>query len=148
MAIGMFTQNLWTRPFLRPFELPTAKGKYARLLPISRSTKASFAGDAYHNVGVFAHAILCRPEISLPAKWVLVATNEITMPEAIKAWSEVTGKPTVFATLTLEEFTELYGLFGQEVGLQYKMHDLEPDMMKPYRADFVTMEELGIKKGD
>ena len=122
MWVGMFTQNMWTRPFLKPFEVPTAKGKYAWLLPISHNTKVPFAGDAYHNVGVFVEAILKHPNVSLPAKYVIVATDEMTMPEALGAWSEVVGKPAAFGTMSLEGFKTFYGPFGQEIGLQYRMH--------------------------
>jgi hypothetical protein len=148
LFVGSFTQNMWTRPFLKPFELPSHRGQYLWLLPISDTTKVAFAGSAYHNVGIFVRAILAHPEACLPAKYVMVATDELTMPEALKMWSQVTGKPAQFATISLDGFTELNGVFGEEVGLQYRMHEVQPDMAKPYRTHLVTMEDLGIDKVD
>lgn len=84
MFVGSFTQNVWTRPFLKPSEIRTAKGKFVWLLPISSTTKMTFAGDAYHNVGVFVYPMLSHPEITLPAKYVIVTADEMTMAEAFK----------------------------------------------------------------
>jgi hypothetical protein len=46
------------------------------------------------------------------------------MPEAIAAWSAVVGKPAAFGTVSLEGFKAFYGPFGQEIGLQYRMHGM------------------------
>ena len=124
MWVGMFTQNMWTRPFLKPFEMPASERKYAWLLPISHNTTVPFAGDAYNNVGVFVEAILKHPDVCLPAKYVIVVTDEITMPEALAAWSDVVGRPAAFGSMSLEGFKAFYGPFGQEIGLQYQMHGM------------------------
>ena len=98
-------------------------------------------------VGVFVHAVLLNPDVSLPTKYALVATDHLTMPQALAAWARVRDVTAALGTASLEAFTDLWGIFGHEIGLQFRMHNKEASFTKGYEQDFITMEDLHISEG-
>lgn len=150
MFMGLFSSMVFARPYMSPFRVPNTMepGTYSWMLPAASNAIVPFGGDINHNIGVFVKAILDHPEISLPAKYTLCATDTFTLAEALEVWSEVAERPAALATVTLDGFANLWGAPGREIGLQYVMHDKEPDFLKAYRKDFVEMAQLGIRMED
>lgn len=150
MFMGLFSSMVFSRPYMSPFRVPNTKepGTYSWMLPAKPDAIVPFGGDIEHNIGVFVKAILDHPERSLPAKYTLCATDNFTLAEALDLWSNVAERPAALATVTLDGFANVWGAPGREIGLQYVMHDKEPDFLKAYREDFVEMEELGIRRED
>jgi hypothetical protein len=106
------------------------------------------AGDVSHNAGIFVNAILAKPEVSLPSKYANMYTDHKTMPEALKDWSEVSGKRATMLSVTPEEIAGLFGVFGEELAAQFKLHDVEDDWERAHRPDMVHAEDLGIADGE
>lgn len=150
MFMGLFSSMVFSRPYMSPYKVPNTSipGTYSWMLPASPNAVVPFGGDVNHNIGVFVHAILKRPEVTLPAKYTLMASDTFTLAEALSMWSKIAERPAALATVTLEGFQALWGPAGAEIGLQYLLHDVEPDFLKAYRKDFVETEALGIRRNN
>ena len=150
MFVGLFSSMIFTRPYMSPFHVPSSRdpGAYLWALPASPHTVVPLGGDVSHNIGVFVTAILAHPELTQPAKYTIVASDTCTLTEALAIWSDVAGRPAAVATVTLDGFEALWGPLGREIGSQYSVHDIEPDFVKAYRADFIGIDELGIRRED
>jgi hypothetical protein len=72
---------------------------------------------------------------------------EITHGDVLRTWSEVTGKPTEYVQISLEEFDRLFPAWGKEMGTMLKMWEELGD--KSWSGeDAIGMEELGIQSRD
>ena len=60
----------------------------------------------------------------------------------VDVWSEVTGKPCVFAEISMDAVTRLYGDLGNELAKQFKFGE----GCDPWEVtdEFIGLEELGI----
>jgi hypothetical protein len=65
----------------------------------------------------------------------------------LQAWIDVTGRRTTFISTSLEEYEELWGPFGKEVGLMLRAFEPVSDWSTPYEPDVVTAGCLGIAEG-
>lgn len=106
------------------------------------------AGDIESNIGTFVKAILNKPEKSLPAKYAFVYSDAMPFNKMLACWSEVTGRRATFLECSKEQYAEMWGLFGQELGQQWKALEAQPDWTAPYQGEVVTADDLGIKSGD
>ncbi|PVH78512.1 NmrA-like family protein-like protein [Cadophora sp. DSE1049] len=130
-------------PMFKPNFLQTA-GKYVWLQPSSPSTPILGLGDQNINVGPFALAIVQKPELTLPGKFVLGSVESLTTGDLLKSWSEVTGKDSEYVQVTLEEFDSLWPKWGLEMGEMLKYWEEFGD--KSWSGEeLVTKEDLGIE---
>jgi hypothetical protein len=93
-------------------------------------------------------AILAKPDVSLPAKYVNLFTDQKTAPEILKDWSGVSGSRATLVSSTAEEMEGLFSVFGKELASQFKLMDAEEDWERAHRPDVVRAEDLGIKASE
>lgn len=61
------------------------------------------------DIGVFVSALLAKPDVALPATYINCVKEYLTYQDALKIWSEVTGRAAVYATVADQDFQTLYG---------------------------------------
>lgn len=123
-------------------------GKYAWVLPCTPSAAAPMMGLTDVNVGVFVSAILAKPEITLPSKFVLGSVETLTMGKVLELWGEVNGVETVFVRKDLEDYAASFPagpVFGQELGLNMKFFEFGMDGWAKRGEEILTKEGLGIE---
>ncbi|KAK4542907.1 hypothetical protein LTR36_006096 [Oleoguttula mirabilis] len=139
--VGWFASNLFA--LLRPFELPGSYGAHVVIQPCKPET-IMWVTDVEHNVGAYVNAVLAKPSISLPAKYVSVHTDILPYKDVFTIWSEVSGKRCEYIECSAEQYERMYGVFGAELASQYKLNAAAPDWGKAHGTEVVTAEELGI----
>ena len=102
--------------------------------------------DIEHNVGVFVDALIARPSISLPAKYVSVCTDVLPYKDVFATWSEVSGKRCEFIQCAPEQYERMFGVFGKELASQFRLNEVAPDWGKAHGKDVVTGKDLGIEE--
>lgn len=120
-----------------------SSGKYVWLQPVPASTPVQLLGDAEANIGRFVGAILRRPDLTLPGKFVLAAVEEMSHGEVLKTWGRATGKETQYIEVGLDEFDALWPGWGEEFGLMMQMWaELGENSWGGEKV--LTREDLGI----
>jgi hypothetical protein len=100
---------------LMPVKIATA-GKYILTWPVNPETPISTAGDTATNTGLFVDAILKKPELTLPAKYVKYFSEVITTEYLTKLSGECSKKDIQYVQVRLEDWDKLWPVFGTEVG--------------------------------
>lgn len=137
-----FYANNLTFPVFAP-NLLRSSGKYVWLQPTPASTPVTLLGNADDNIGVFVSAILRRPDLTLPGKFVLAATDVMPHGEVLKLWGRATGKGTEYIEVTLDDFDRLWPMWGKEMGSMMQMwRDLGDKSWSG--EDVLTKDDLGI----
>ena len=103
------------------------------------------AGDVSVNVGLYASAILANPSVSLPAKYTLVVTENITVADTLKVWSEVTGKEAEYVEVSAQKFDDLFPTMGGELAAQLKWGETVQDWGALSGA-MVSGKDLGVQE--
>jgi len=129
-------------PLFKPNFLKSS-GKYVWLQPTPPTTEVIAIGDPNKNVGPFVVAIVKKPELTLPGKFVLATADKLTKGEILEAWGEVTGKPTEYVEITLADFDRLFPKWGQEMGWMLKFWE-EFGGLSWSGEETITKEDLGI----
>lgn len=115
---------------------------------MASSTPIPCAGDVENNVGHFVKAILAKPEVSLPAKYAFLYTSQGTFQDYLQAWINVTGRRTTFVTTTLENYEQMWGPHGLEVGLMLKACEgVSTSWADAYGSDVVSAKDLSVSEG-
>ncbi|OJD31706.1 uncharacterized protein BKCO1_4500091 [Diplodia corticola] len=140
--VGFYSSNLAFFPNTKLFEVP-GSGKYVLALPTKPYATIPVTGHGSVTVGVWARQVLANPEKTL-GKYVSVHTEVISFEQMVQAWSEVTGKPAVFAEITPEGYEQLWGIAGREMAAQMKFGELVTDWHAHLGKSLVSKEELGI----
>jgi hypothetical protein len=123
--------------------LKKSSGKYVWLQPTPASTPVTMLGDADANIGLIASAILKRPDLTLPGKFVLAVAEEMTHGEVLATWGRATGKETEYVEITLDQFDSLWPMWGKEMGMMMQMWgDLGDNSWSG--EEILTKEDLGI----
>lgn len=132
-------------PLFTP-NLVKTTGKYVWLQPTPADTEITILGDANTNVGPFVSGILRRPDLTLPAKFVLATTGEkLTQNEILQAWGRATGRDVEYVEISLKDFDRLWPKWGLEMGTMLKMwEDLKENSWGGEKV--VTKEDLGINQ--
>ncbi|KAJ5783769.1 uncharacterized protein N7518_009446 [Penicillium psychrosexuale] len=113
-------------PMFLPNQFKTT-GKSVQLLPIAEDTPITILGATKINLGIYVLAILQQPQITLPAK------------EILKPWSEVSGTPAEYASISLDHYDNLWPKWGREVGLMLQFWDYARE--RSWVADDVVIKE-------
>ena len=101
--------------------------------------------DIEHNVGLFVHATLSNPSVSLPAKYVSAHTDIVPYKDLYAAYAEVSGKRVAYLECSPEQAEYILGIHGKELARQFKLNGVAPDWGKAHKGDVVTAKELGIE---
>ncbi|KAE8448047.1 hypothetical protein EG329_009970 [Mollisiaceae sp. DMI_Dod_QoI] len=116
--------------FRYPFFAPTflePVGKHAQLMPVPANTPVESIGDVGRNFGVFTSAILAQPAKTV-GRIVLASVESTTMGGMLQAWSEVTGKESLYVQLaSIGDYETLWPRWGEVEGLNIKFWEMEVD---------------------
>lgn len=116
-------------------------GKHVQLLPVAEDTPITTLGATTINTGIYVLAILQQPQLTLPARTVLAETETRTAKDIVKLWSEVSGTPAEYASISLDHYDNLWPKWGREVGLMLQFWDYA-------REKSWIAEDVVIKKED
>jgi hypothetical protein len=139
--VAFYASNIAYYPPLIPAKLSTSS-KHALIFPSPQSTVLPVAGDPSYNTGIYVHAILSHPEVSLPARYAVVQPDTMTCGEMLQLWGKVTGNDATYLQVSLEDFEALWPVLGQELGLQFQWNEAVPDWKIP---GMLTDKDLGIE---
>ncbi|KAB2580290.1 putative sugar transporter protein [Lasiodiplodia theobromae] len=142
LYVGFYSSNLAFIPNLKPFEVP-GSGKYVLALPTKPSATIPITGDVSVTVGLWVRQVLANPGKTL-GKYASVHTEVISFEKMARDWSEVTGKPAVFAEISVEGYEQLWGVAGREIADQLKFGEHVSDWHAHLGDLYVSKEELGI----
>ncbi|KAI9865622.1 MAG: hypothetical protein M1813_002080 [Trichoglossum hirsutum] len=121
-----------------------SSGKHVQLQPSPASVPIFSIGDAKTNVGVFVRAILNQPKTF--QKFVLAYVESLTIGGLLENWSAATGKPSVYVQTSLEEFDQVWPMWGQEMGIMMKFWE-EAKEKSWSGEEILTADDLGVKDG-
>ena len=100
-------------------------------------------GDVNVNIGLYVRAILRNPSASLPAKYALVSTKDISFADILKTWSEVSGKEAEYEEVSAEEFDAMAPKFGAVYAAVLKWVQTVPDWKGLKEGGDGECEEVG-----
>lgn len=82
------------------------------------------------NAGIFVRAILAQPQLTLPARYVFVHTDLLSIADTMKVWSKVTGKEGMSVeVVSLEDYERLWPAWGKELGAQLQFNEIVVDLI-------------------
>ncbi|TEY49875.1 hypothetical protein BOTCAL_0282g00010 [Botryotinia calthae] len=142
LIITYYAANM-LMPMLTPTLFKTA-GKYIQLLPVGEDIPVTTIGAATINIGIFALAILQQPQLTLPGRTVLAETETLTTREILKLWSEVSGIPAEYVSISLEHYEALWPKWGRELGLMLQFWDYARENSWIAEDVVIKKEDLGI----
>ncbi|KAH0557153.1 hypothetical protein GP486_005054 [Trichoglossum hirsutum] len=122
-----------------------SSGKHVQIQPTPPSVPILTIGDAKANIGAFVRAILSQPKITLQ-KTVLAYVESLTIGELLENWSAGTGKPSVYVQTSLEEFDQVWPMWGREMGVMMKYWE-EAKEKSWSGEEIVRPNDLGVKDG-
>ncbi|ATZ56217.1 hypothetical protein BCIN_13g00660 [Botrytis cinerea B05.10] len=140
--ITYYASNIFL-PMLAPTLLKTA-GKYVQLLPVGEDIPIATIGAATFNIGIFALAILQQPQLTLPSRTVLAEVETLTTKDLLKIWSEVSGIPAQYVSISLEHYEALWPKWGTELGLMLQFWDYARENSWNAEDVVIKKEDLGI----
>jgi hypothetical protein len=115
-----------------------------QLSPADPTTPTKSIGNPQRNIGIFVLSILNLPDKTLPGRFVIAHTEETTTGQMLKDWSEVTGKRSVYVKTNLEDFSEVWPMWGEEMGIMMKMWDELKDQSWSGEPEILNKDDLGI----
>ncbi|KAF1837685.1 NAD(P)-binding protein [Decorospora gaudefroyi] len=144
LYFGYYPQNMAFFPLCKPIEYP-GMGQYIQTLPTKPEAICLLAGDMTVNPGIWVRQVLATGSAAY-TKYTNVALEKWTFQQMVDVWSEVTGKKCIFAGISLEAVTQLYGAMGNELALQFKYGEA----CDPWEVtdEFISPEELGISEDE
>lgn len=107
--ISIYASNI-QYPFFQPFTIPGASD--ATMLFQLQSTPEwvpnTMAGDITVNAGLFVKAILEKPEITLPGKFVHLTTETLTAAELLDTWAQLQGRKSQMLVVPPETLFKIW----------------------------------------
>jgi hypothetical protein len=92
-------------PWYMPFSIPNSNPTKVYTVWATPSwVPIKLVGDGAVNVSLFVKSILEQPQKTLPGKFVLAATDDMTAGELASAWSHVAGKEAVYLQVDKETY--------------------------------------------
>jgi hypothetical protein len=146
LLVGYYGLNNIQIPPFKPAFASTA-GKYVYLMPCTPETPVPTIGLTSKNVGLFVEAILAKPELTQPAKYVECITDTISNGKLMELIAELSGKQIEYVTMNREEYQKLwpYGV-GFEVAQQMGVWEIaKENCWKQPGETSVTKEDLKIE---
>ncbi|KAL6909293.1 hypothetical protein GGI43DRAFT_429870 [Trichoderma evansii] len=141
VIIGYYAVNFYWQTH-RPIFVPTAD-KYIQLNGYPADTPLRPIGDARKNIGVFIRAIIEQPHKTLPGKYVLAHTENITSGEMLQLWAEAKGKRAEYIELEPSIFNKIWPGWAEEIGIMMQFFGWAKTA-RSRNEGLVTREDLGI----
>lgn len=114
-------------------------------MPTKADAKILVAGDMNVNPGIWVRQTLASGAKAF-GKTANVGLELWTFQQMMDEWSRVTGKKGVFIECSVEDFTKVWGVFGLEMGAQFKFGESHNPWEET--ADFIKADELGIEASE
>lgn len=132
-------------PWYRPFPIPGADSNLVySVWAIPLSTPFKTIGDGAVNIGLFVQSILGQPEKTLPGRFVLAATDNMTVEELMSTWAEVQGKKSVLLQVDKQTYYDMWPQWGRVMDLSHEYWELMKEHSFKGEEDILTKEDLGI----
>ncbi|KAM0482515.1 hypothetical protein ACHAPX_003034 [Trichoderma viride] len=144
VIIGYYAANFYWQTH-RPIYIPTAD-KYIQLNGYSADTPLRPIGDAKNNIGIFIKAIIEQPHKTLPGKYVLAHTENITSGEMLQQWAKGQGKQAEYIELKPSEFNKIWPGWAEEIGIMMQFLGWAKTA-RLQNEGLITREDLGITSG-
>jgi uncharacterized protein YbjT (DUF2867 family) len=142
--VTFYASNL-QYPFYKPIPVTTAgSNRYIQLLATPASVPFTLVGDARRNVGLFARAILDQPDRTLPARFVLGATDVMTAGELLDLWAKVRGKEAEYVKVDKKTYYALWPMWAEAMDKAHMYWDLVKEKSYSGEDGILTKEDLGI----
>jgi NmrA-like family len=120
-------------------------GKYVWMQPSRGDALLPISGDISVNTGYVVEAILSKPDISLPGKYVAMVTEQRSYLDVLNVWEKVTRKSAVYVEVTDEDFESLWGIYGSELASQLRFSEEYGDWNSfKSKEEVVTIDKLGL----
>jgi hypothetical protein len=100
-------------------------------------------GDGAVNVGLFVKSILEQPQKTLPGKFVLAATDDMTAGELAAAWAHLQGKKSVYLEVEKETYYNMWPIWGEEMDISHMYWELMKDQSFSGES-CLTKDDLGL----
>ncbi|KAF1965844.1 NAD(P)-binding protein [Bimuria novae-zelandiae CBS 107.79] len=142
LVLGFYPSNLAFFPMLKPFEIPNSYGKWVQIIPSSASALMPVSGDINVTPGLWTRQIIAKPELT-KGRNVDIAPELLTFGKMLEIYGEVTGRQTAYIQSSLEDFTNVWGVGGKEIGDQFVFGEQFKDGWGSKNS--VSKEELDIK---
>ena len=163
MLVPWYAQNIFY-PFYQPFAIPTADPNTLYQvqatgplvgLPVTRCLLSfiltglqvpwKVAGDVSVNIGLFVRAIIDQPEKTLPGKFVLAASDDMTAEEVVSAWAAPRGKKGKLLQISHEEYHAMWPMWAEVMDLSQSYFELVRDKSYSGEDSLLTKEDLEVK---
>lgn len=103
------------------------------------------AGDINVNTGIMTSSIIDQPHLTLPGKYVVLQTDELSLEEQAKLWSEISGKPAICVQIDPEDYVKIWGGFGVELDLNMQLFRRLPvGLFNNAVPGSLSIEKLGV----
>lgn len=149
-ALFAKTTFFWITFYGNNFRYPTftpnfmkSSGAYVQLSPAKPTTPVKTIGGL-ENIGIFARSVLQQPAKTLPGKCVIAHVEDTTSGKMLQDWSEVTGKKAVYVQTSLEDYNNVWPVWGLEMGIMLKLWDEITDKSWTDEGGVVTKDDLRI----
>ncbi|KAH7308619.1 NmrA-like family protein-like protein [Stachybotrys elegans] len=134
-------------PFHNPIPVPSmgyGPQKHLHVMPVPSTTLWPLAGDVSVNTGLYVKAILSQPQLTLPGKYVRLATEFMSGADVLSLWDSTHGTETAYIEVTLETYDKLWPRWGEVLGGSFVYwRDLGPKAFD--REGLVTNDHLKIE---
>lgn len=117
-----------------------------QLSPVAPDVPIRAIGNPIVNIGIFALAVLKKPEVTLPGRFVLAANEESTTGKLLQDWTDATGKPAHYVkTSSLADYADIFpGGWGYEMGEMMVMWEELRERSWSGEEPLVTIDDLGL----
>lgn len=93
------------------------------------------------------NAILQKPSVS-QGKYALLHTGQVAFKDMLADWSEVSGKRAVFLQCSRDEYEDIWGPYGKELGLQFEALEAQSDWSVGHKDLVIDAIDLEIPHDD
>ncbi|KAH6684934.1 hypothetical protein F5X68DRAFT_171374 [Plectosphaerella plurivora] len=142
LYFGFYPQNLVWYPMLKPIEFPAGSGTYVQVIPSHPDAKILLSGDMTVTPGIWTRQVLAKGASTF-GRYSNVALEKWAWKDITRVWGEVTGKRAVYVPCSAEAYTELWGVTGNELALQFQFGE-RYDIWEEKEGFLKAEEDLGI----
>ncbi|KAI1379333.1 hypothetical protein F4677DRAFT_464711 [Hypoxylon crocopeplum] len=142
--VSFYVSNM-DYPWYKPIPVVGAgPDRYIQLFPGSPSVPLTLVGDARTNIGLFVREILEQPQKTLPGKFVLAATDEMTMAELVSLWASVHGKKADCVQVDRKMYYDMWPMWGQVMDASHIYWDQAKEKTWSGEDTILTRHDLGV----
>jgi hypothetical protein len=131
-------------PWYKPFPVPNSNpAKLYIVWATPANVPMKLIGDESVNVGLFVKAILEQPQKTLPGKFVLAASDDMTAEELMSAWAQLEDKGLVFLQVGKNVYYDMWPIWGEIMDKSHQYWELMKDLSFTGES-VLTKDDLGV----